>query len=105
MGDWNEIVMGRSSMGRVRPLILALNALRRREEEGRERGPGVIPGGEGGLMLGIEMMGRGFLAGKIVVFLWVEVDSFQHQFIQRFGSNPIPSPAVWLWDPDPKVNL
>ena len=45
MGDWNEIVMGRSSMGRARPLLLAMNASRRREEEGRERGPGVIPGG------------------------------------------------------------
>ena len=35
--------MGRSSMHRVRPLLLAMNGLRRIEEE-RERGPGVIPG-------------------------------------------------------------
>ena len=43
MGDWKEIMMGRSSMGRARPLLLAMNSLRRREEE-IERRPGVIPG-------------------------------------------------------------
>ena len=35
-------------MGRARPLLLAINALRQREEE-RERGPGVIPGGGRGV--------------------------------------------------------
>ena len=43
MGDWNEIIMGRSSMRRARPLILAMNALRRQEEE-MERRPGINPG-------------------------------------------------------------
>ena len=42
MADRNEIITGRSLMGRARPLILAMNALRRREEE-MERRPGVIP--------------------------------------------------------------
>ena len=28
MGDWNEIITGGSSMGRARPLLLAMNALR-----------------------------------------------------------------------------
>ena len=94
MGDWNEIMMGRSSMGRAMPLLLAMNTLRQREEEGRERGLGVILGGGRGLMLELGMMGRGFLVGKIIVFLWVEVDGFQHQLMQRLESNPIPSPAV-----------
>ena len=49
MGDWNEIITGRSSMGRVRPLLLAMNVLRQREEEERERGPVVIPGGGRGV--------------------------------------------------------
>ena len=49
MADWNKIVTGRSSMDRARPLILAMNALRRRREEGQERRPGIIPdGGKGG---------------------------------------------------------
>ena len=49
MGEWNEIMTGRSSMGRVRPLLLAMNALRQREEEEeREKQPGVIPGGKEG---------------------------------------------------------
>ena len=43
MGDWNEIIMGRSSMRRARPLILVMNALRRQEEE-MERRPGINPG-------------------------------------------------------------
>ena len=42
MGDWNEIIMGRSSMRRARPLILAMNALRGLEEE-MERRPGINP--------------------------------------------------------------
>ena len=42
MADWNEIITGRSSVGRARPLILAMNALRRREEE-IERRLGIIP--------------------------------------------------------------
>ena len=46
MVDWNKIITGRSLMGRVRPLILAMNALRRREED-MERRPGVIPDREG----------------------------------------------------------
>ena len=41
MADWHKIITGRSSMGRARSLILAMNALRRREEE-MERRPGVI---------------------------------------------------------------
>ena len=56
-------------------------------------------------MLGSEMKGRGFLAGKIIMFLWADVEGFQCQFTQRLESNPIPSLAVWLWDLDPKVNL
>ena len=42
MGDWNEIITGRSAMRRARPLILAMNALRRQEEE-MERRPGINP--------------------------------------------------------------
>ena len=42
MADWNGIVTGRSLMGRARPLILVMNALRRREEE-MERRLGIIP--------------------------------------------------------------
>ena len=47
MGDWNEITMGRSLMGRAQPLLLAMAAQRRREEN-IQRGPGVIPNGEQG---------------------------------------------------------
>ena len=42
MGDMYEILSGRSSTRRARPLILAMNALWRREEE-MERGLGVRP--------------------------------------------------------------
>ena len=41
MDDWNTITMGRPSMGRARPLLLAVAAQRRRED--MQGGPGVIP--------------------------------------------------------------
>ena len=45
MANWDNIIHNRTMMGRARPLCLAMNALRRREEEmnGIERRPGVIP--------------------------------------------------------------
>ena len=58
MGDWNEIVMGRSSMGRTRPLLLAMNVLRCRKEGERERGPGVISGGGRGVDVRIRNDGK-----------------------------------------------
>ena len=67
MGDWNKIVTGRSSMGRARPLILAMNALRRREEE-VERRPGIIPDRGRGLILDLEVKQRGFQGGKCLCF-------------------------------------
>ena len=48
MGDWNAITTGRSSMGRARPLLLAMASQRRREE--MQGGPGVIPNGEQGAL-------------------------------------------------------
>ena len=48
MGDLNMITMGRPSMGRARPLLLAVAAQRKRED--MQGGPGVIPnGGQGAL--------------------------------------------------------
>ena len=49
MGDWNEIITGRLAMRRARPLILAMNAMRREQEE-MERRPGVNPGRERGVI-------------------------------------------------------
>ena len=44
MVNGDSIINNRVTMGRVRPLCLAMNALRRRREEGQEeRRPGVIP--------------------------------------------------------------
>ena len=60
MGDMNEIISGRSLMRRVQPLLLAMNALRRREEM-MERGPGVMPNREQGAQRndGERVLGRG----------------------------------------------
>ena len=58
-------------MGRARPLLLAMNAQRWREEEREnQRAPGVIPDGERGLILELEleMMGRGFWVEGIILF-------------------------------------
>ena len=44
MANWEDVINNRITMGRARPLFLAVNALRRRREEGeQERRPGVIP--------------------------------------------------------------
>ena len=44
MANWEDVINDRIIMGRVRPLFLAINALRRRREEGEEeRRLGVIP--------------------------------------------------------------
>ena len=44
MANWEDVINVRIIMGRVRPLFIAVNALRRRREEGQEeRRPGVIP--------------------------------------------------------------
>ena len=50
MGDWNEIITRRLAMRRARPLILAMNAMRREQEE-MERRPGVNPGRGRGVIL------------------------------------------------------
>ena len=48
MGDWNTITMGRQSMGRARPLLLAVAVQRGRED--MQGGPGAIHnGGQGAL--------------------------------------------------------
>ena len=59
MADWNGIVTGRSSVGRARPLILAMNALRRGEEE-MERRLEVIPDRGRGVDPRFRSEGRGF---------------------------------------------
>ena len=61
--------------------------------------------GKGGLILELEMMGRGFQVEGIILFFWEEVGVFQHQLTYKLESSPIPNPTVWLWDPDSKVNL
>ena len=44
MADWDSIIKDRVTMGRSRPLCLAMNAARRRRKaEQEERRPGVIP--------------------------------------------------------------
>ena len=44
MADWDDIINNRLTMGRLRPLIYALNAARRRRENGEEeRRSGLIP--------------------------------------------------------------
>ena len=76
MGDWNEMIMGRSSMRRARPLLLAMNALRRREEE-MERRPGVIPGRGRGVDARFRSEGER-VPGSENVFLWVGADNSWH---------------------------
>ena len=68
MGDWNEIVTGRSSMGRARPLILAMNALRRRAEE-VERRPGIIPDRGRGVNARFRSEGEGVPGRENVCFV------------------------------------
>ena len=65
MCDWNTITMGRPSMGRARPLLLAVTAKRRRED--LQGGPGVIPnGGHGALVRdGIVRNDGGRVSGNI----------------------------------------
>ena len=60
MGDMNEIISGRSSMGTAQPLLLAMAALRRREEK-MQGGLGVIPNREQGAQRndGERVPGRG----------------------------------------------
>ena len=77
MADWNEIVTGRSLMARARSLILAMNALRRREEE-MERRLGVMPDREVGLILDLEGKGKGFQGGEMLAFLWEGVGNSWH---------------------------
>ena len=44
MVNWDDVINNRITMGRARPLCLAMNALRRRRETGEEeRRPKVIP--------------------------------------------------------------
>ena len=79
MAGWNKIITGRSSMGRARPLILAMNALRRREEE-MDRRLGVIPGRGRGVGPIFRSEWKGFWGGKMLVFLWEGVGDSQHLY-------------------------
>ena len=93
MGDCNEIIMGRSSMRRARPLMLAMNALRRQEEE-MERRPGINPGRGRGSIQDLEI-GKGSQGGNILVCSWEEVGHSQHPHrLMPLGNNPIPNPAA-----------
>ena len=57
------------------------------------------------LELELEMMGRGSWVEEIILLVWEEEEVFQHHLMSKLESNPIPNPAVWIWDPGPKVNL
>ena len=93
MGDWNEIITGRSSVRRARPLILAMNVLRRQEEE-MERIPGINPGRGQGSIQGLEI-GKGSLGWKMLICSWEEVGHSWHpQKLMPSGNNPIPNPAA-----------
>ena len=43
MANWDSVINNRVTMGRLRPLFLAISALRRREEGEEDRRLGVIP--------------------------------------------------------------
>ena len=91
MGDWNKIVTGRLAMRRARPLMLAMNALRRQKEE-MERRPGINPGGGRGGQFKVQELGKGPRGGKILICSWEEVGHSQcpHRLMPS-ESNPIPN--------------
>ena len=43
MANWEDIIQNRLTMGRARQLCYAMNAERRRRENGEERRPGIMP--------------------------------------------------------------
>ena len=86
MASWKEVINGRISMGRSRPLFLALNAARREEEE--ERRPGVNPN-----------MGRGVIPR---FRHWKRVpgrENNNNMFMGRSRSFPAPPPVEVIRQP------
>ena len=69
MANWEDVIKDRIIMGRVRPLFLTVNVLRRRREEGEEeRRPGVIPFWGGGLSQeSLDQINRKESQGEIVL--------------------------------------
>ena len=88
MGDMNDVISGRSSMRRARPLFLRINTWRRREEEERE--PGIRPGRDWGAYNNEERVpgGRGNFIFE------GETGHILHQKINQLDHNPKPNPAV-----------
>ena len=74
------ITMERSSMGRTRPLLMAVVAQRRREN--MQGGPGAIPnGGQGALGRGGIARNNGgrFQGTKRAILFWAGVEVFLHR--------------------------
>ena len=80
-------------MGRVRPLILAMNALRRREEE-MERRPGIIPDRGRGVNARFKSEGERVPGRENVCVFMGRSRQFPVPPQVEIRKHPIPSPAV-----------
>ena len=92
MANWEDAINDRMVIGRVRPLFYAINALRRRREEGvEERRPGVIP-----------YLGRGIVPGEARTNHQERVpggNNFSYNARGRSRSFPTPPPNIFRSQP------
>ena len=80
-------------MRRARPLVLAMNALRRQEEE-LERRLGIIPDRIRGISPRFRNEGERVLGGRMLVFLWEGVCDSQCSTNQYQETTPYPAPLL-----------
>ena len=88
MANWDDIMNNRLTMGRVRQLCYAMNAERRRRENGEEeRRPGVMP-----------LLGRGIRPVVLQFQHWDGFweENFNYNYMARGRSRSFPTPQPYL---------